>query len=428
MSLAEQIQRVDGSQNDILKTLLSAFGVTVGENKIDQLAALAKAAPLLAADGILPSSTKTALGLPENATVNDAFLKINTRLNMISSGLASVTLSLKYDSGIPAKNVYIKNLIDEGGSNVKTNESGVAVGYVTAGSVQLSVSDYIDISPWNLTFEAEKGQSYSKEATLSRISEKDITKTTTFMFSEEVSEYDVCAVGGGGGGAGSWTYYGGDRNYQGGGGGGGGYIENLLNVTPIYDKKYTATIAAGGSRGEGNDITSGYAYVKGGKGGTTSLSVNGQTVVSANGGNGGGPTNGGSDVISGGTGNGNGGTGIEEDSAYSSAGTPGGNATGYKFGDPSLGVPGGGGGGGGTNRDHQEKELAGGSPNGGAGGVKNGSVSFNNIAASMGKTPGGGGGGGGAGGRASSSGSGDNYYQNGAKGGNGAMYLRWRFK
>lgn len=77
MSLAEQIQRVDGSQNDILKTLLSAFGVTVGENKIDQLAALAKAAPLLKENGILAADTKTSFGLSSDSTVNDVLAKLS---------------------------------------------------------------------------------------------------------------------------------------------------------------------------------------------------------------------------------------------------------------------------------------------------------------------------------------------------------------
>lgn len=41
MSLAEQIQRVDGSQNDILKKLLETYGVSTS-GKIDVIAAAAK--------------------------------------------------------------------------------------------------------------------------------------------------------------------------------------------------------------------------------------------------------------------------------------------------------------------------------------------------------------------------------------------------
>ena len=86
MSLAEQIQRVDGSQNDILKTLLSAFGVTVGENKIDQLAALAKAAPLLKENGILAADTKTSFGLSSDSTVNDVLAKLSNAASVGEGG------------------------------------------------------------------------------------------------------------------------------------------------------------------------------------------------------------------------------------------------------------------------------------------------------------------------------------------------------
>lgn len=71
MSLSEQIQRVDGSQNDILKTILKAFGVTIGTEKIDAIADLAEAASNLQADGILSTATKTAFGLTSGASPDD---------------------------------------------------------------------------------------------------------------------------------------------------------------------------------------------------------------------------------------------------------------------------------------------------------------------------------------------------------------------
>lgn len=71
MSLSEQIQRVDGSQNDILKKVLGAFGVTVGENKIDQLAALAKAAPLLKENSLYSPETAALFGLGADSVPDD---------------------------------------------------------------------------------------------------------------------------------------------------------------------------------------------------------------------------------------------------------------------------------------------------------------------------------------------------------------------
>lgn len=76
MSLAEQIQRVDGSQNDILKKVLGAFGVTVGENKIDRLAALAKLAPLLKENSILSSDTRALYNLDTDAVPDDVLANL----------------------------------------------------------------------------------------------------------------------------------------------------------------------------------------------------------------------------------------------------------------------------------------------------------------------------------------------------------------
>lgn len=78
MSLSEQIQRVDGSQNDILKKVLGAFGVTVGENKIDQLAALAKVAPLLKENSLYSSATAALFGLGADSVPDDVLALLST--------------------------------------------------------------------------------------------------------------------------------------------------------------------------------------------------------------------------------------------------------------------------------------------------------------------------------------------------------------
>lgn len=95
MSLAEQIQRVDGSQNDILKKVLGAFGVTVGENKIDQLAALAKVAPLLKENSLYSSATAALFGLGAGSVPDDV-LALLGRLN---SGLGNEYL---WEKGSPS--------------------------------------------------------------------------------------------------------------------------------------------------------------------------------------------------------------------------------------------------------------------------------------------------------------------------------------
>lgn len=77
MSLAEQIQRVDGGQNDTLKAILTALGVTVGAQKIDQLAALAATiSPKLKPDNLNSAETNDLYGLGADAVPDDVFYAI----------------------------------------------------------------------------------------------------------------------------------------------------------------------------------------------------------------------------------------------------------------------------------------------------------------------------------------------------------------
>lgn len=78
MSLAEQIQRVDGGQNDTLKAILTALGVTVNGQKIDQLSALAaQISPKLKPENLASESTLTSYGLSSGSTVNDVLAKLS---------------------------------------------------------------------------------------------------------------------------------------------------------------------------------------------------------------------------------------------------------------------------------------------------------------------------------------------------------------
>ena len=101
MSLSEQIQRVDGSQNDILKKILKAFGVTIGTEKIDAIADLAEIASNLQDDGILSATTKSNFGLAENATPNDAFGILSNSALLVDGALSSI-------SGDPIPQVQIE--------------------------------------------------------------------------------------------------------------------------------------------------------------------------------------------------------------------------------------------------------------------------------------------------------------------------------
>ena len=118
MSLSEQIERVDGSQNDILKKILKAFGVTINNEKIDEIAELAEAASNLQDDGILSTATKTAFGLDSSATVNDIlsllsvpYNKVMNPQNRIVGTLGNLNERnhnelLPDKSGVPDRNSY----------------------------------------------------------------------------------------------------------------------------------------------------------------------------------------------------------------------------------------------------------------------------------------------------------------------------------
>lgn len=79
INLSEQLGRVDGAQNDILKAIVKAFGITLSNEKIDEIADLVTASGKFK-QGALLSSETTALypDLPENPTPDDVFRKILT--------------------------------------------------------------------------------------------------------------------------------------------------------------------------------------------------------------------------------------------------------------------------------------------------------------------------------------------------------------
>lgn len=85
MSLSEQIQRVDGSQNDILKALAESYGINTDGLKIDQIAAKVKASQKFKLDGLLSTATAGKYGLGSDAAPNDVFDKIKVMLDAVQN-------------------------------------------------------------------------------------------------------------------------------------------------------------------------------------------------------------------------------------------------------------------------------------------------------------------------------------------------------
>ena len=73
MALSEQIKRVDGSQNTILRALAKTFGITDEALKIDELAAAVLGSPKFRDSGMLSTATAALFGLGTDAVPDDVF-------------------------------------------------------------------------------------------------------------------------------------------------------------------------------------------------------------------------------------------------------------------------------------------------------------------------------------------------------------------
>ena len=73
MSLSEQIQRVDGSQNDIIKALAQSYGISTDGLKIDQVASAVKSSQKFKQDGLFSAATAALFGLGSDAVPDDVF-------------------------------------------------------------------------------------------------------------------------------------------------------------------------------------------------------------------------------------------------------------------------------------------------------------------------------------------------------------------
>lgn len=231
---------------------------------------------------VLTPYTKTLMGLPENATPDDAFLAI-----YIGTGKSLVKVTLKGVDGLPAVGYSIGGLSPLLNRPIVTDENGRASGIASSNSPTLTVtSKYIDIpsiskkitttgtiTNVNLQFEKSEGKIYTYRASQSNI-----------IFSPYVKNLDISAVGGGGGGAGPV----GDGDIMpGGNGGNGGQIVNKFGY-PYTGEKISITIGAGGAGSVGVGSSSYYPIVgnSAASGGTTEVTIGNTKVVSAIGGSG----------------------------------------------------------------------------------------------------------------------------------------------
>lgn len=243
---------------------------------------------------LLSDSTETELfGDAQNRTVDQAFMGLLAKIQLIMQNVANMTLTVTDTNGTPLPGVYVNGVFNAGGESMATNASGQITGYVAEGTTTLSVSGYADLLNFSTQFTATKGETYTHTIQLTTRNFLKLTSSQNVRFSGNVQTVDVNPVGGGGPGGSSYgNYVDNDENHSTGGAGGGGHsvIQMDLDVTP--NTNYPAVVGSGGANGS--------------VGGTSSF-----MGISAAGGNPGGNASGSRAAGVGGTGNGNGANGSD---------------------------------------------------------------------------------------------------------------------
>ena len=383
---------------------------------------------------LLSDATAALLGLGTDAVPDEAFLAL-----AIGSGYYGYRVKVQFSDGTPAEGVTVTGISALSGSSLVTDQDGLVVGRSSSASVTIGcTSPYVDQNAPASQAVTASGTVTGVTITLTRVTgEIEITSSTVVAFSPEVLTYDLCAVGAGAGGLYVSTGAG-----VCGAAGGGGAVANLLGVSAPAHRTIAVSVGSGSAKASNTTPTIPDATYTGDDGGNTTISsqVDGSLLLSAAGGKGGSIVSSSSATYRlrgvGGTGNGAGGatkTDGTVSSDYSSDGgscvASGTNATGYKFNDSSLGIPGGGGGS--VSVDTLSRYFTGsrpskGSPNGGWSGqykiVYNGDKYINTLIAAAQDAGVGGGG-------QVTDGSDENgaSYNGTGAGGNGKVYIRCHF-
>lgn len=349
---------------------------------------------------LLSDATETELfGDAQNRTVDQAFMGLLAKIQLIMQNVANMTLTVTDTNGTPLPGVYVNGVFNADGESMATNASGQITGYVAEGTTTLSVSGYADLLNFSTQFTATKGETYTHTIQLTTRNFLKLTSSQNVRFSGNVQTVDVTAVGGGGGAGDTKVNYYDYDVVAVGGAGGGGYCTVSENVSFAANQTYQAIVGSGGAAST-NGGTSSFLGVTANGGGA------GEDGIAERGGKGG----------TGGTGNGNGASGGFTDNELDGSPGSAGAVPGYSSYTDTV-VYGGGGGSGAINGF-----FSSGGTGGGYGGK--GGDAANAVDGSNGQD-GFGGGGGSAGG----------YYRNGArsygdpgKGGSGCIAMRMHLK
>lgn len=249
-----------------------------------------KGMPLDKANLLSDDAEIALFGVANDRTVSEAFAGIGSKLKLIMSDMASITVTVTDQAGNAVKNALVDGIYSDSGAAVYTNASGVASGYIAEGSQTISIKNYADLEDISKTLTVVKGSTITEAITATRRNFLKLTESKSVKFSGNVSTVDSNPVGGGGA-AGSAHLSDTDNAVASGGAGAGGnsVIENGISVEA--NTLYQAIVGSGGA-------------TPGAAGGNSSF-----LGVTASGGNGGGNA---AAYTAGaaGTGNGNGAQGV----------------------------------------------------------------------------------------------------------------------
>ena len=194
-------------------------------------------------------------GVANDRTVSEAFAGIGSKLKLIMSDMASITVTVTDQAGNAVKNALVEGIYSDSGSAVYTNASGVASGYIAEGSQTISVKNYADLEDISKTLTVVKGSTITETLTPTRINFVKLTASKSVKFSGDVTTVDVTVVGGGGAAGTSYASQESPSVAATGGSGAGGYctVQDNIQITP--NTAYPAVIGSGGTTtySDGND-------------------------------------------------------------------------------------------------------------------------------------------------------------------------------
>ena len=226
-------------------------------------------------ENLLSDDAEIALfGVANDRTVSEAFAGIGSKLKLIMSDMASITVTVTDQAGNAVKNVLVDGIYTEAGGAVYTGIDGVASGLIAEGTSTISIKNYADLEDVSKTLTVVKGSTITETLTPTRRNFLKLIESQNVKFSGNATTADVTSVGGGGA---SGRAYGNIRAHGGatGGSGAGGHCTVSAGIAVEANTLYPAIVGAGADVGSDRGGTTSFLGVvaDGGYSGTDATSA-----------------------------------------------------------------------------------------------------------------------------------------------------------